>query len=251
MNFPTNGGAVEKSMKPLVFIAIAYYEQVWPEVIDAVTRSSTEVVYGPETRIRSSSIDLGRSDLTGRFLEWRGPTGELATHMMCVDADTWWDGDLITRLAEVDTDIICASYRQRVNPFGFNFIFTHGVYSIQGCPKRATLSGPAIEISHTGIGVTLIRRSVIEKMYDDYREELQYRAVEPGIESNTQHDRVHLFQKCLFKLDGYIRAFGEDYGFQWRAIKSGFKIECLTDVTTYHAGVPGNLQKDILDLGLT
>lgn len=259
-------------MKPIVFIAISMYDQIWPEVVDCVTHSATRTIYGPGTRIRTSSIDLGRSDLTGRFLEWRGPEGEQATHMMCVDTDTWWQGDLITRLVKADRDIVCAAYRARVYPFGFFMIYPPNTLSLSGCRTQALsctdTSHPKycgcmtlVELHHTGIGATLIRRNVIEKMCEDYRSELQYTSVELSdaatrrtddwytVPHNVKASRVHLFQKCLMPLENEIRAFGEDYSFQWRARKSGFKLECLADVTTYHAGIQGNLKREIMDTG--
>jgi len=229
-------------MKPRVFIALAFYDQVYPETIDCVTHSETLTIYNENTRIRSSSIDLARSELAGRFLEWRGPNGECATHMMCVDADVWWRDDLITQLVEEDSDIILGAYRTRVYPFSFHFRFIDGVYQINGCPSREGKNGKIIQIAATGIGATLIKREVIEVMYDFFdTEDNVYHSYE------GEKKRVHLFQKLVFSDErGVPRGYGEDYGFFHRAAQSRFKVECLTTAQLKHAGVPGEILTEML-----
>jgi hypothetical protein len=225
-----------------VYIALAFYNEVYPEVIDCVTSSTTPTVYGPETRIRSSSIDLARSELAGRFLEWRSADGQLATHMMCVDSDTWWSGDAITRLVRCGGDMVCAAYRTRIPPYAFQFRYVDGHSSLSTAPVRRTPGGNVLEIANTGIGCCLIKREVIESMYFRHPELSYYSYDYP---SNPK--RVHLFQKFIFRDNNVPRGFGEDYSFQERARKCGFKLELLPSIVTFHAGMPGQILSDVLE----
>jgi len=235
-------------MMPIVFSAMAYYDEVYPEVIDCLLASKTPVIYNAGTRVRSTNIDLARSELAGRFLEWRGKYGEKATHMLCVDSDTWWQGDLITQLVEEDCDIILAAYVDRKPPFQYHIRAVDGSASIDDAPMRWGKHGRILEIGNAGIGCCLIKRDTIEKMVDYYRQPFLDYA--PSLifyqrRGEEELQRVHLFAKQILPDFGLPRAFGEDYGFQARATAMGFKIECLASAEMFHAGIPCCLERDV------
>jgi hypothetical protein len=215
----------------LVFAAMAYYEQVYPEVIDCLIASKTQILYSSGTRLCSTNIDLARSELAGRFLESQ------ATHMLCIDSDTWWQGDLVTQLVEEDCNIILAAYADRKPPFQY-----HIRPNIDDVPSRWGKHGRILEIANAGIGCCLIKRSVVEKMWIDYSDpELTFYSRIAG----KEHRRIHIFQKLILSDFGTPRAFGEDYGFEARARETGFKIECLASAEMFHAGVACCLERDV------
>ena len=217
------------------------YEQVWPQVFDCLRRTRATILFDEQTRIYGSSIGINRSELAGRFIDWRGPSGEIATHMMCLDSDVWWleHEDLISRLLIADRDIVLCAYPTRKAPFDFCVVPLTKYHSLKDSPLTRTPAGPVMPIKFAGIGCCLIKRQVIEKLYTSAY-------VEHYHSWDNNAERRMLFRDSVLKHDGAYRAFGEDYGFEALAAQEGFDANCLVNATLVHACVAGSLEKRLI-----
>lgn len=80
-----------------------------------------------------------------------------------------------------------------------------------------------------GLGCALIRRDVIDKLWQDYFESLHF--------YQDGELKVHLFRQEFAEINGERQYMKEDHSFWYRVRKSGFKLLALENQLISHAGI--------------
>lgn len=178
-----------------------------------------------------SLVERARNVLTARFLETD------ATHLLFVDADIAFHPNTALRLLDADKDIATAVYpkkgfewekvRQKLAAGDKEPVHSMGLdYNINiASSSEAIASNGFVKVLDSATGFMMIKRDVIERMYEHYREELYCVNDIPG---QTVKDYVALFA-CM--IDPPTRRFlSEDYSFCRRYQRLGGDI--WADMTT-------------------
>ena len=127
-----------------------------------------------------------------------------ATHLMFVDADIEWVASDVIKLASLDKDVIGGTYPKKSLPIDF---------VVNATPNQV---GNIIEVEDIGAGFLMIKREVIQQMFNAYPH-LKYKNT---IGLDTKYDDLcyALFDTMLVN-DHYL---SEDYGFcyLWKQLGS-------------------------------
>lgn len=150
-----------------------------------------------ETLINESLISRARNTLTARFLQ-----NTQATHLMFIDADIGWEPPHLLLLLQADVDVIGGLYPMKSLPIKWC------VNGVDGGQQQ----GPVQEVSKTGTGFMLIKRSVFEALNS-------HPAVKPFANDLGLPPALDPFMKTYFDTavrDG--RYYSEDWTFceNWR-----------------------------------
>jgi hypothetical protein len=145
-------------------------------------------------------LDAARADLIAGFLNTD------CKYLFFQDDDISIESNIIKRMLDMDRDIVVAPYKMRLPPHSWAITQNNG------------------QTINAGLGCALIRRSVVDKMIQDYPE-LTY--------DQDGQERVGLFHHIILNKN----MLKEDHAFFYRALKSGFRINCLDNATVDHAGV--------------
>ena len=181
-------------------------------------------------------VDLARSYLLARFLRSKE---EL---LLCVDSDVLFPPALVSTMIECDVSILTVAYRKRYAPFAWTAVPLAGkgganwLEQLRNAPLHMRASGHrTIEIESNGLGLTLVKRDVVETMvaafpslriFDD-----ELGAFIPWLyQPFVRHDTSGLPRPCM-----------DDHAFFHRAKGVGFRLECLLDAPIAHDGIAGNL----------
>lgn len=191
-----------------------------------------------------SLVQRARNILTARFLK-----NESATHLLFIDADIAFNPDSVFRLLEHDKPVISGVYakkavnwdhvRRRIGDakkdltsqqvldmgLDFNINLTPG--------KQASIQQGVVEVLDTATGFLLIKRHVIEDMYQRYRNTLLCRN---DIPSSGQQipEYVALFDCMIDKTTR--RYLSEDYAFSRRYQDMGGQIFADLSIPLSHIG---------------
>ena len=208
-----------------MFVAFPIHGILWPQSMTTVMHA---LLRGGQATYRSEGsawLDQVRSELVGQFLE----TDE--QELLFIDADNWFGPEVVEGLLAAKSDVITATYRQRIPPHQY-VAATIGKTHPRKAPMRHVGATRVIEIERDGLGCCLIRRHVLETLYAKHPE-LEY-------VSNAGLPRRNIFEYNVFVDDEGVRRAGqEDRAFFKRVRDAGFKVECLIDATVIHAGIPG------------
>lgn len=217
-------------MKDRVFIAIPSGRSA-PDIDHSVSLTDTIVhlyEHGmrPERRIIHGNcyVHLCRSLLTYQFMKTN------CTHLFFWDDDVAAPPSALGRLMAHDRDIIVAQYPKKVAP-GLPPNKTWPVVLTDGIPDALGL----LECEMVATGFLLIKRHVIEKLYEIHREARSFWHEE------SCDDVIDLFPTGI--MDGFpLNAikkrmwWGEDYAFSVYAKRAGFKIWTDPVIPLIHAG---------------
>ena len=186
------------------------YLYSFAETIYLLKQSNVDVEY--QVRKSSTLLPCERNILFEAFYQ----SG--ATHMLCVDADIGWNPADVGRMLDYNVDIVCATYRSRLNQ---NF-----VHVVSTC-SESDKSG-LITVDYVGMGFIMISRTAIEKMRNKYPE-YYYSQTNLG----TFYKQGYAF--CDTELYQGMH-WGEDYVFCRRARNAGNKIWLDKTIVLTHAG---------------
>jgi hypothetical protein len=168
-----------------------------------------------ETLPNCSLISLGRSIMLNRALtidkDW--------THLLWVDADLRFRPEHIHSMLIDDKDIIGGFYPKKGLPIDF---------ASSPCPGGEDTEN-LFETIYVATGFMLIRREVVEKMVEHYREELKF--YYQGTEG-----AVHLFHPIIDKENNDL-FLTEDFAFCKRARDIGFRCYMSKRFELPHTGV--------------
>lgn len=158
-----------------------------------------------------------------------------ATDLIMIDSDVAWDSFGLLKLLEHDVDIVAGAYPKREDPITFMYRSEITLNPQTHLPQKAIHGDPETglcEVWGCPGGFMRIRRHVIEKMVDHYRDELT--ALDPYMPDGKC---VRLFDPYWFTDDeGRRRALSEDYAFcqRWRDL--GGKIYLDVNIPMAHVG---------------
>jgi len=172
-----------------------------------------------------SLVERARNILVARFLK------SDATHLLFVDADIGFRPESVFRLVESDKDVVTAVYpkkamdweqvkaklaagdKEPVHQMGLDF-------NINIANQRESVeAGGFVRVLDSATGFMLIKRGVLERMSEHYRDELY---CVNDIIGQPIKDYVALFA-CMID-DGSRRYLSEDYSFCRRWQKMGGEI---------------------------
>ena len=216
-------------MTDKVFIAIPSGRSA-PDIDHSVSLTDTLVQLHlagmrPERRIIHGNcyVHLCRDLLTHQFMQTD------CTHLFFWDDDVAAPPSALSRLLAFDRDIIVAPYPKKMAPNtppenAWPYVLTDGVPDAFGL----------LECDLVATGFLLIKRGVIEKLYQIHADEFFHH--EPFGE-----DVVNLFPTGILKdfplsSNGKRRWWGEDYAFSVLAKRAGFKIWMQPTIPLVHAG---------------
>jgi hypothetical protein len=168
-----------------------------------------------------SLITRARNLLVARFLKSKG------THLLFIDADIGFRSETVSRMLDFDKEIVTAVYpkknvnwetvaskvqsqsKEPIHAMGLDF----NINLSQGTSK---VQNGFVEVHDSATGMMLIRRDVLEKMYDAYKEELF--AVNDLQNRDVIPNYVSLFD-CMIDPETK-RSLSEDYAFcrRWQAL---------------------------------
>lgn len=200
-----------------VQIATPVYQGVQPAMVDSLL----ELIFGclksgipcKWDHVTYSSIEFARSELLGRFLS------ENATHLLFLDSDNAIPFDVLRRMIATELDIVSIVCPLRQEPEKLNFQ-TEGAVLVQ------TVKGhPVFEISNSGLACVLVRRHVLEKLYE-LHPELMYTSLPSGGVARCCALFNHIVREDIYH--------GEDGSFFLRARAAGFKLHALFDAPIRH-----------------
>jgi hypothetical protein len=187
------------------------YLYSFAETIHLLKLSQIDVEY--QVRKSSTLLPCERNILFEAFYQSN------ATHMLCVDADIGWTPQDVVRMMNHDLDIVCATYRSRLNQ---NFVHV-------GSAEPKTTESGLMSVDYVGLGFVVISRSAIIKMRNKYPE-YYYSQTNLG----TFYKQGYAF--CDTEIYQGVH-WGEDYVFCRRARAAGNLIWLDKTIVLSHAGV--------------
>lgn len=182
-----------------------------------------------------SLVQRARNVLAARFLKSN------CTHLLFIDADIGFRPDTVLRLINADKDIATAVYPKKA--YNWDRIDTElraeskepihmmGLdYNINMTGGAQTTNTGFVEVLDSATGFMLIKRGVIEKMAEAYKDTLLCVNDLPGNRQDPNYctEYVALFD-CMIDPDTR-RYLSEDYAFVRRAQALGYKT--WADITT-------------------
>lgn len=185
-----------------------------------------------------SLVERARNILTAKFMQTD------CTHLLFVDADIGFDPRAVFRLLDFDRDVTSAVYPKKAIDWGMvrrkllanepEDVRQMGLDFNINCTSPDMPVNGFIEVLDTATGFMLIKRDVVRRMYDRYRDELF--AVN-DLQGHDVKDYVAIFA-CMIDPDTK-RFLSEDYAMcrRWQAM-GGTIHACLATplghTGTYH-----------------
>ena len=174
-----------------------------------------------------SDVVQARSELAAEFFD----SG--AEYLLHLDDDVWCEPHVVLDLLAAREDVILATYPGRQPPHDFTWAAE---------PRAAIEDGPGgkrlLTIHATGLGLCLVRRSVVERLRE-LHPETRYTSMRSG------RDAYQLYRHVVEDVDGMPRGCGEDWSFFARCRAAGYRVRALVDALVTHRGVTGRLS-DVL-----
>ncbi len=224
-------------MSPKIFVALPIYQGLQPRAFRSLLDFFSVVPCELNIIDGCPELAKARSELVGAFLHTS------CTHLLFLDSDVGFGPQTLRDLLTCDVDIVLAAYQEKREPHHWTCAPAAGSLESLLITHRG-LQGEVrtLRVERAGLGSTLIRREVFEKI-QRFNRELMYRS------EATQKLVCHMFASMIEEdLDGIPRLLSEDSSFYRRAATMGFEVNVLLDATVDHAGVVGNLGKT-LDAG--
>lgn len=179
-----------------------------------------------------SLITRARCILAGRFLT------SAATHLLFIDADIGFDPQTVLRLVDANKDVSTAVYpkknidwnivKRKVAENSSEPVHQSGVdFNINLLDASSAVENGLVRVLDSATGFMMIRRDIIERMCDAYRDELE---CVNDIAGTREHvpKYVAIFD-CM--IDPVSRRYlSEDYAFCRRCQRLG--IEIYADIST-------------------
>lgn len=105
-------------------------------------------------------------------------------------------------------------------------------YRVRGTERYAVTYDSQGQVTWAGLGCALVRRDVIDALWDLHFEELHFFELTAA----GERARVGLFDDEFADVNGVRRKLKDDHAFWLRVRLAGYPIVALDDVTTTHAG---------------
>ena len=172
-------------------------------------------------------IEYARAELVGRML------ATPSTHLLFLDGDVCVDPSVVLDMLAVDLDSVSAVYAMRQDPRQLLVHFE------RDAPITTVHGHRVLEIELAGIGCTLVKRRVFERLFE-LHPELAY-------DSDTIPGRQHcsMFSFLQRVTDVPHKHPSEDHCFFRRARDAGFRLHALLDATVIHDRIRTNLGEQL------
>jgi hypothetical protein len=160
-------------------------------------------------------LDIARAQLVYNFRQTR------CDAMLFRDDDLFFEATTVRRMLESNADVIVSPYKIRgTEQFDL-------VVDMLGRPLWA------------GLGCTMIRRHVIDNLWNAHYDELHFR--QKGRTLVSLFDRIFAVME-----DKRVEMLKEDHAFFHRVREAGFPLQVLDDVFMNHAGTDSFYTKGIV-----
>lgn len=182
-----------------------------------INMNGNNLRFSLETIANESLVTRARNNLVAK-----GMANTLATHLMFIDADVGFETLDVYKLVAADKDVIGGIYPKKNYPVQ---------YVINPLPGEVQQESGIQEVHDIGTGFLLIKRHVIEKMFERYVQ-LKYKNT-LNLDSKFEPFMYALFDTWLLPDGNYL---SEDYTFCKRWKDMGGKIFAHNDVRLGHSG---------------
>ena len=176
-----------------------------------------DMTFSIETLANESLVTRARNNLVAKMM-----LNSKTTHLMFVDADVGFAPESIYKLIGHNKDVVGGIYPKKT--FDPDYVFNPS--------PDAKRDGDLIEVDDIGTGFLLIKREVIQKMFDNFPK-LKYRN-NINIDNDAEPFMYALFDTLIDEETGTY--LSEDYTFceRWRGL--GGKIYADTSIQLSHTG---------------
>lgn len=175
------------------------------------------MTFSVETMANESLVTRARNNLVAKMM-----SNPKATHLMFIDADVGFDPESVYKLIAHNKDVVGGIYPKKT--FEPDYVFNPS--------EGAQRDGDLLEVDDIGTGFLLIKREVIQKMFDSFPD-LKYRN-SINIDNEAEPFMYALFDTLIDKkTDTYL---SEDYTFCQRWRELGGKIYADTSIPLSHTG---------------
>jgi hypothetical protein len=175
-----------------------------------------DMTFSVETMANESLVTRARNNLVAKVM-----LNPKATHLMFIDADVGFNPESVYKLIAHDKDVVGGIYPKKT--FEPDYVFNPS--------PDANREGDLIEVEDIGTGFLLIKREVIQKMFDSFPNLKHRNNINIGNEAEP-------FMYALFDtdIDDQGNYLSEDYTFckRWREL--GGKIYADTSIPLTHTG---------------
>ena len=175
-----------------------------------------DMTFSLETMANESLVTRARNNLVAKCM-----MNPKVTHIMFVDADVGFDAGSIYKLIAHNKDVVGGIYPKKT--FEPDYVFNPTL--------DATRDGDLIEVDDIGTGFLLIKREVIQTMFDKFPNLKYNNSI--NIDNAAEPYMYALFDTSIDKHGNYL---SEDYTFceRWRGL--GGKIHADTSICLSHTG---------------
>lgn len=197
----------------------AVFEQFFVSFIRSVIQMRNDKInFSLETIANESLVTRARNNLIAK-----GMTNNNATHFMFVDADIGFNTQDIYKLIAHDKDIVCGLYPKKDYPIEYVANRLHS-------DEQPDDSG-LIRVRHAGTGFMLIKRNVIERMFQHFPNTKYINDI--GLDPKYEPNMYALFDTGISPDKQYL---SEDYLFCERWLSMGGEVWVDTTVQLSHSG---------------
>lgn len=197
----------------------AVFEKFFVSFLKAVLANGNNgIKFTVETISNESLVTRARNNLVAKAMSKTD-----ITHVMFIDADVSFEPEDIYKLIAMDKDVACGLYPKKGYPIDY-------VLNKLNKNDEPDENGH-IKVRHAGTGFMLIKREVIEKMFEHYSH-LKYKndlKLDPAYEPHM----YALFDTELNEQGYYL---SEDYVFCERWIRMGGDVWVDTTIKLGHSG---------------
>ena len=186
-----------------------------------------DMTFSIETLANESLVTRARNNLVAKMM-----LNPKATHLMFIDADVGFDPESVYKLIAHNKDVVGGIYPKKT--FEPDYVFNPS--------EGAERDGDLLEVDDIGTGFLLIKREVIQKMFDSFPD-LKYK------NSININNEAEPFMYALFdtlidkKTDTYL---SEDYTFcrRWQQMGGDVYLDPRTALNHVgHYTFRGNIRK--------
>lgn len=173
--------------------------------------------YSVETIVNESLVTRARNSLVAKMMY---PEPQ-STHLIFIDADIEFEVVDFVKLLLADRDVIGGVYPKKSLPID---------YVINTVPE-AKREGAFLEVKRLGTGFMCIKRHVIEKMFEEYKDLKYHDSI--GLDPKFDKYKYALFDTGIDETGNYL---SEDYVFCDRWRKLGGEIWTDLSIILGHVG---------------
>lgn len=181
-------------------------------------------------------VARARQDLVTRFLET-----PQATHMLFVDSDIGFSPEQVFRLLEFDVEMVAGVYpykhldlervrraTEKKGPFKRPELWAYGVEFED--PAKIALKNGFAKALYAGLGFTMIKKSVFEKMMKQYPELKYTSGFLPTDPYPNSAKRYALFNDLIDEKTGRYLPEDKSFSLRWNRMGGEIWVDCQSQL---------------------